>query len=163
MIDIANFRKALGQFATGVTIMTCKSSAGQYGGMTVSSFASLSLSPPLILWSIDKKSDQFVPFKTAHYYAVNILSEEQQYLSDQFSAPKDNKFGDIPFETGKYGAPIFPESLAIFECLVRDRHDGGDHIIMVGEVKAMHHIKASPHSTARPLLHFDGKYAKITP
>jgi flavin reductase (DIM6/NTAB) family NADH-FMN oxidoreductase RutF len=128
------FRRALGQFATGVTVVTGRSFRGEKLGMTVSSFNSVSLSPPLILFSIDKRARSLPAFLELDGYAVNILSQDQAELSSRFAGPAGDKWTDVMHTTGHAGAPLLPGTLAHFECSAYACHDGGDHVIFVGHV-----------------------------
>lgn len=132
-------RNALGNFATGVTIVTAKDTmdAGNnhYVGTTASSFNSVSLEPPLILWSIDKKARSLAAYEQAEYFAVNVLAADQVSLSNHFARPQDDKFSGIDFTLGLGDAPLLQGCAAQFECETKYHYEGGDHIIIVGEVK----------------------------
>ncbi|MFQ8430831.1 flavin reductase family protein [Amaricoccus sp. W119] len=127
-----DLRDALGRFVTGVTVVTTRAETGPLG-MTVNSFASVSLDPPLVLWSPARKSSRFPAFEAAAHFAIHVLSEDQRALAEHF-ARHGAPFPDLPFEDGIDGTPLFDGSVARFECRHAAGHDGGDHLIVVGEV-----------------------------
>jgi len=128
-------RRTLGQFATGVTVVTAAHPAtGEIVGMTANSFSSVSLDPPLVLWSIVREAKSLPVFLEATHFAINILSEQQLDHSNRFSRPGSDKFAGIAWHPGLGGAPVLAGTAAVFECARHAEHDGGDHIIMVGEV-----------------------------
>lgn len=133
-LDPQALRQALSQFATGITIITTKRTDGQYVGVTANSFNSVSLTPPLVLWSLSKKSSHQTAFAESEFYAVSVLAAEQQELSVHFSSFKGDRFAGLEVSEGLGGCPLIPNALAHFECRVKSRYDEGDHIIMVGEV-----------------------------
>lgn len=126
------FRDALGKFATGVTIVTVKTNEGPVG-MTVNSFASVSLDPALVLWSIEKKSGRFAAFTDAEYFAVHVLDESQADLALEF-ARNANAFENCAWHLSEKGVPMVEGVLARFECKKAAIHEGGDHSIIIGEV-----------------------------
>lgn len=134
-LDAHHFRKALSQFATGITIITTKTAEGNYVGVTANSFNSVSLHPPLVLWSLSKKASSHEAFSRATHYGVSILGAQHEDLSVRFSTFKGDRFEGIEVIEGLAGVPLIPNALAHFECKVRNRHDEGDHYIMVGEVE----------------------------
>lgn len=154
-LDENHLRHVFGHFATGVTVITCRSKEGDLGGITVNSFTSLSLNPPLALWCIDKASDQFDIFAASTHFAVNILSESQEKLSNNFAAQTHDKFKGVDYENGVGGAPILPDVSATLECHIKERIEGGDHIILVGGV-----LKADSYNH-KPLIYYSGRYAKL--
>lgn len=133
-LDAHMFRQALAQFATGITIITTKAQDGTYVGVTANSFNSVSLHPPLVLWSLAKKASSHDVFATATHYGVSVLSADQEELSHRFSTFKGDRFAGLEVIEGAGGAPLIPDALAHFECKIKSRHDEGDHFIMVGEV-----------------------------
>lgn len=134
-IDPKVFRNALGHFATGVTIVTAQTDRGPVG-ITVNSFASVSLNPALVLWSIDRNGSRYEIFRHAEHYAIHVLSADQGDLA--FKVVKNaGDFGDLDLIQGDHGAPIIPECLAIFECQQTDVYRAGDHDIILGEVKSV--------------------------
>lgn len=158
VIEERRFRDALGQFPTGVAIITAQGPDGERLGMTVSSFNSLSLDPPLILFSIYRKALSFSAWQQAKHFAVNILNESQQELSNRFARAKGDKWADVETVPGKNGAPVLPESVVTFECEAYGRHDGGDHEIFVGRVVALHENKAQ---RGQSLVFFGGQYRQL--
>ncbi len=133
-IDNAGFRRALSCFATGVAIATALDENGDSVGMTISSFSSVSLSPPLVLWSIAHNAHGYDAFISAEYFAVNVLAKHQEQLSDLFAARGVDKFEGLDCRAGQYGSPILPDYAACFECRTEHRYEGGDHKIIVGRV-----------------------------
>jgi flavin reductase (DIM6/NTAB) family NADH-FMN oxidoreductase RutF len=134
-IDPKVLRNALGHFATGVTIVTAQTDRGPVG-ITVNSFASVSLNPALVLWSIDRNGSRYEIFRHAEYYAIHVLRADQGDLA--FNVVKNaGDFGDLDLIQGDHGAPIIPECLAIFECQQTDVYRAGDHDIILGEVKSL--------------------------
>lgn len=134
--DSLAFRTALGSFPTGVTIVTTRDTAGQPVGMTVSSFNSVSLEPPLVLWSIAKTANCFDVFDQTNHFAIHVLKEDQRELSDLFGRPSpDDKFDQLPLTNGIANSPLLPDFGAVFECTLEHRYAGGDHIILVGRVQ----------------------------
>jgi flavin reductase (DIM6/NTAB) family NADH-FMN oxidoreductase RutF len=132
--DTKAFRNAMGSYGTGVAIVTACDSAGMKIGMTINSFASVSLRPPLILWSVQNDSPSSRGFREADYFAVTVLGVEQQALASQFARTADDKFSDTPFEMNDRGVPLLHGGIAQFECRTYARYPGGDHDILVGEV-----------------------------
>src|SRR5665213_249212 len=131
--DSREFRRCLGQFSTGVTVITGR--AGEtLVGMTVNSFSSVSLDPPLILWSLDKKSSRFSSFQSAPHFAINVLAESQVALSRHFGHAMHEQFAGVEWEKGKNGAPLLAGTAAVFECTREAQHEAGDHVIVVGRV-----------------------------
>ena len=129
------FRDALGRFATGGTVVTCQGETAPLG-ITANSFASLSLDPPLVLWSPAKASTRYVPFRDAERFAIHVLGEEQKDLCMAF-ASKDSDFSAVNWVEGAHGLPMIDGCLARFECTRHAVHDGGDHALVVGRVEAV--------------------------
>lgn len=154
--DPRAFRRALGNFATGVTIMTAAVD-GKRVGVTANSFNSVSLDPALILWSIDKRSTSYEVFNAASHFAVNILAADQIDLSNQFARPSDDKFATIEVEEGAGGAPLFADCAARFQCELHQQIDGGDHWILIGKVVAFDDFGRAP------LLYHQGAYSSVLP
>ena len=138
------FRNTLGQFATGVTCMTTLSPTGDPGGITVSSFNSLSLKPPLILWSIANNSTSSAGFQVGDPFAVNVLSAEQEDLATKFAQAGGDKFAGVNVHTGLSGVPLIQGCVVYFECTVAARYAGGDHDIIVGSVRRTFNIGKTP-------------------
>lgn len=155
-LDPRAFRRALGNFATGVTIMTA-AVAGRQVGVTANSFNSVSLDPALILWSIDKRSTSYDVFNDASHFAVNILAADQIELSNQFARPREDKFAGIAWEAGAGGAPLLSDCAARFQCALHQQVDGGDHWILIGKVVAFDDFGRSP------LLYHQGAYSSVLP
>lgn len=153
--DPIAFRNTLGNFATGVALITvdCKSLGDL--GLTVNSFASVSLDPPLILWSINRNSDLFETFIGTQTFTVNILREDQQDISNQFSKKEQHSLKDYDWQRTKNGCLFVPNSLAHFDCDTFEQLDGGDHIIFVGKVTDFESRGGNP------LVFSQGKYRKI--
>jgi flavin reductase (DIM6/NTAB) family NADH-FMN oxidoreductase RutF len=133
-INPDEFRRALGCFATGVAVVTAVAANGARAGITVSSFNSVSMDPPLVLWSIANNSVNYEAFMQAEYFAVNVLTIGQQELSARFASRRTDKFAGLECREGLHGVPILPEYAACFECRTEKRYDGGDHKIIVGRV-----------------------------
>lgn len=142
-IDAQEFRRCLSQFATGVTVITTDLGARPIG-MTVNSFSSLSLDPPLILWSIARTSSRFSFFDAAESFAVNVLSERQTAVSRHFSTWAENKFADVAWKPGENGSPVLDGAAAVFECTRADSYDGGDHRIIIGRVTRAMRVERVP-------------------
>ena len=137
------FRDTLGQFATGVTVMTTMSSLERVG-ITVSSFNSLSLDPPLILWSIAETSTCHRYFKVGEWFAVNVLAEDQESIAVNFAKTGTDKFSEIKTFTGLKSVPLISGCVVYFECCVEARYPGGDHDIIVGRVHRIFNVGKSP-------------------
>ena len=126
-------RDALGRFATGVTVVTCATPDGPIG-ITVNSFASVSLDPALVLWSIARSSTRFAAFSTAEAYAIHILADDERDLAARFTRGGAG-FEGLAIQPGPAGAPVIPGTLARFDCRLHAAHDGGDHLILLGLVE----------------------------
>lgn len=134
MADPHAFRNALGQFATGVTIVTTTDGKKNPVGVTASSFNSVSLDPPLILWSLAKTAQSMPAYETSGGFNVHVLASHQSDLSNQFARSSGNKFEGVAYESCDQGFPLLPEFAALFRCKTHFQYEGGDHIIFVGEV-----------------------------
>lgn len=132
--DPHKFRNALGQFATGVTIVTTLDGEDKPVGVTASSFNSVSLDPPLVLWSLAKTAKSMPAYKTSGGFNVHVLASHQSDLSNQFARPSDDKFAGVDWAPCEKGFPLLPEFAALFRCKTHFQYEGGDHIIFVGEV-----------------------------
>ena len=132
--DSREFRDALGSFPTGVAIITARDQDGKPVGMTVNSFASVSLAPPLVLWSIDNNSAFFDVFMQASHFAVHILRSDPQRLSHDFSSEDSDHFAEVGYDPGIEELPLLKSYSALFQCEVRSRHPAGDHVILLGRV-----------------------------
>jgi len=154
------FRRALGLFPTGVVIATATTGDGERIGMTLSSFNSVSLSPPLVLFSIARTARSIDAWASVENYAINVLSQSQDALSTRFAKPSADKWQGLMPLDGETGAPLIPNALATFECTPYARYDGGDHIIVVGRVAA---IRRSDTATTDPLVFHCGRYRALDP
>ncbi|MFT6591129.1 MAG: flavin reductase (DIM6/NTAB) family NADH-FMN oxidoreductase RutF [Rhodoferax sp.] len=149
----SEFRTALGMFATGVTIVTARTPQGDLVGLTANSFNSVSLSPPLVLWSLGRAAASMATFSAGSHYAINILSADQKELAQRFASKGVDRFANVAFIDGAGGAPLLAGAAASFECFNRSRYDEGDHVIFVGEVERCTH-----RAGASPLLYHGGKF-----
>lgn len=150
--DLREFRAALGAFPTGVTIVTTRGADGTHIGLTVNSFNSLSLEPPLILWSLSAGSPRLAVFEAASHFAVNILCEDQAEISQHFASRIVDKFEGVEVSPGAGGAPLIAGCSAWLECRNYSRQKGGDHVLFIGEVERF------SHSNRKPLIFSNGKY-----
>ena len=147
------FRAALGMFATGVTIVTARSATGELVGLTANSFNSVSLAPPLVLWSLAQTAGSMPALSTGSHYAINILSADQKELADRFSAQRAGRWAGVAWTEGIRGSPLLTGVAATFECFNRSRYEEGDHVIFVGEVE-----RCSHRAGAAPLLFHGGRF-----
>lgn len=155
-IDQRAFRDALGWFATGVAIITTRTADATPVGLTANSFSSVSLDPPLVLFSLNRKASSLAIFQTSGCFAVNVLRHDQQMLSLSFATASADRWQGVGVEIWSTGAPILRDALASFECRSEVSHAGGDHVIFVGEVIRM---RAEPHG--RPLVFCRGGYRAL--
>ncbi|MFK7977093.1 MAG: flavin reductase family protein [Halioglobus sp.] len=155
--DGRELRDALGQFATGVCLITVVSEAGEALAMTANSFSSVSLDPPLILWSLQNNSDVFDAFASPKHFAINVLNSNQLDQSNYYARKEQHQLQDEHFSSGKHGAPIIKGALASFECELDATHPAGDHLIIIGRVVDMHRADAGD-----PLLFFSGGYRYLS-
>jgi 3-hydroxy-9,10-secoandrosta-1,3,5(10)-triene-9,17-dione monooxygenase reductase component len=151
--DPKDFRRALGMFATGVTIVTARAADGTSVGITANSFNSVSLQPPMVLWSLAKNARSLAVFSASEHWNVHILSNEQDALSNRFARAGEDKFAGLALDESINGAPLIPGCSARFQCRTAFQYEGGDHIIFVGEVTG-YDACALP-----PLLYVTGDYA----
>ncbi|SUB83576.1 p-hydroxyphenylacetate 3-hydroxylase, reductase component [Pragia fontium] len=156
-LDPRAFRRALGNFATGITIVTAALPDGNKVGVTANSFNSVSLDPPLVLWSIDKRSASYSTFEQASHFAINVLAADQINLSNQFARAQEDKFAGVVHECGLGGAPLLNDCAARFQCEQYQQVDGGDHWIMIGKVVAFDDCGRAP------LLYHQGAYSMVLP
>ncbi len=154
--DQRTLRDALGSFATGVTVVTCVDGEGRPFGLTVNSFTSVSLDPPLLLVCVSTRARCSGALTTASHFAVNVLQTGQQPASIRFSTRNEDRFGTTRWSTGETGAPLLMDSLAVFECERHAVHGGGDHDLLIGEV-----VRASFDPNLDPLLFFRGRYRRL--
>lgn len=154
-IDPRDFRNALGTYATGVTIITAAGADKKPYGLTCNSFASVSLNPPLVLWSLVLYSSSLSIFQNATHFAVNVLGATQQALANRFAKSSEDKFVGIEWTPGLGNAPLLTESVANFQCRSVNRYYGGDHVIFLGAVEAY------SYSRKEPLLFARGSYGRF--
>ncbi len=157
VLDPRAFRRALGNFATGVTVVTACADDGSRVGVTANSFNSVSLDPPLVLWSIDKRSGSYSVFEQATHFAVNILAADQIALSNRFARPGEDKFAGLDYDAGAGGAPLLHDCSARFQCEKYQQTDGGDHWILIGRVVAFDDFGRAP------LVYHQGAYSMVLP
>lgn len=154
-LDAREIRNVLGHFATGVTVITTSDITGKPFGLTVNSFTSLSLNPPLVVVCVDKTVDCYSCFDESKVFAVNILSEDQEELSRRFATKGIEKFAGIQWRMGEHGLPLLDGVIGTIECKVTRSYEGGDHTIFLGE------ILSATAKGDRPLLFFKGKYHRL--
>jgi 3-hydroxy-9,10-secoandrosta-1,3,5(10)-triene-9,17-dione monooxygenase reductase component len=151
--DAREFRRALGTFPTGVAVVTTRDASGAFVGLTINSFSSLSLEPPLVLWALNATSPNLAAFDRARYFAVNILAEDQVELSRRFASQVANKFLHLDIHAGLEGVPLIAASAARLECRAAARHNGGDHVLFIGHVERFAYDPQK-----RPLVFYAGRY-----
>lgn len=150
--DKRQLRNVLGTFTTGVTIITTRTPDGRAHGITANSFSSVSLDPPLVLWSQALTSGSYAAFQQAEHFAVNILAEDQVALSNRFAQAQEDKFAGVRHVEGRAGVPILTGSAAHLECTKIATYPGGDHVVYLG------HVDCIGHSNRRPLAFASGRY-----
>jgi 3-hydroxy-9,10-secoandrosta-1,3,5(10)-triene-9,17-dione monooxygenase reductase component len=143
-LEPAALRRAFGRFATGVTIVTCRDAQQARVGLTANSFSSLSLDPPLVLWSLRRHSPSLAAFEAAGHFAINILAEGQLELSRRFASPAADRFAEGQWAEGHAGVPVLGGCAAVFECVREARHDAGDHVLFIGRVVAAREAALAP-------------------
>lgn len=153
--DSTTFRRTLGMFATGITVITAQAKDGSLIGLTVNSFNSVSLNPPLIVWSLANTSTVRSVLETCEYYAVNVLADDQEALSALFASKAADRFAGVDWEPGLGGAPLLAGCSAVFEVRNSQRHPGGDHLVFIGEVERC------DRSEREPLVFFNGRYRRL--
>lgn len=136
-IDARDFRRALGAFATGVTVVTAPRDDGGHVGVTVNSFCSVSLEPPMVLWCLRTKAYHFRHFESAPHFVVNVLAADQLWLAQHFAGRLADRFFDIPHRLNASGLPLIAGCVAHLECRKRSVYPGGDHAILLGEVERL--------------------------
>lgn len=154
--DTRAFRNALGGFATGVTVVTAMAADGTPVGLTVSSFNSVSLDPPLVLWSLTADSPSKEVFANASHFAVNVLAADQEDISNRFASRIEDKFDGVVWQPGQGGAPVLEGLCASFECAAHACHPGGDHLIFIGRVE-----RYAQDSSRAPLVFQGGRYRRL--
>jgi len=155
MFDAKELRRVMGQFATGVTVITTRDAAGKLYGLTANAVTSLSLVPPLVVICVDRKAESFAHFYDSKRFVVNILSDQQEDVSARFAKSGGEKFAGIAHRKGPYGTAILDGTLAHLDCRIVATHEGGDHVIHVGEVE---HAEVTG---GKPLLFFAGQYRRL--
>ena len=154
-VDPWIYRRTCAQFATGITVVTTLDSEGRPHGMTVNSFSSVSLDPPLVLVSIDLRNAILGHFISSSWFAINVLAEHQEDLSRRFSSPSENRFLGVNWHAGASGTPLLDGVLAQLECSVVRTFEAGDHTVLIGEVRSARHTEG------RPLVYFDSGYHNL--
>jgi flavin reductase (DIM6/NTAB) family NADH-FMN oxidoreductase RutF len=152
--DSQQFRLALGQFATGVTVITTRIADGSFIGFTASSFNSVSLDPPLVLWSLGNRAQSMPVFSGNSHYVVNVLSADQLGLAERFASRVEDRFEGVEYSLSRTGMPILKGAAAWFECHNKSRYPEGDHVIFVGEVEE---CAVNPQA---PLIYHNGQLIK---
>ncbi len=150
-----DLRRALGNFVTGVTVVTTRNASGELAGLTVNSFSSLSLAPPLIMWSLALSSASFGAFKACTHFTVNVLAEDQRLVAERFARSGGDKFSGLAVRESIPGVPMLDGVAASFTCRTASRYPGGDHVILIGEVLTYQH------SDRAPLLYAHGRYGRL--
>lgn len=156
-MDAKAFRQSLGEFATGVAVITAQGAGEDLIGMTISSFNSVSVDPPLVLFSVDRRANSLPAMLEAKGFAVNVLAREQEHISNRFARALSNKWDDVKRKVGHAQAPLITGALAHFECEPYANYDGGDHVIFV--VRVLRH--AVRDGNAAPLIFFRGRYRDL--
>lgn len=154
--DLRTFRDTLGLFVTGVTVITTRDADGRPVGITANSFNSVSLDPPLILWSVGLHALSLEAFSDAKAFAVHILREDQADLSKRFAKSGGDKFHGLNMDSGLNDVPLLPDCAARLECLPHAQHPAGDHILFIARV---HRLASDPN--AMPLVYHGGRYAEL--
>lgn len=157
-IEDKDLRKAFGQFPTGVAIVTTRTNEGEDLGMTMSSFSSLSMTPPLVLFSIGRHANSLAKWQATDAYAINILRDDQHALSDRFARALSDKWAGVTFDRGHAGVPILRETAACFVCKPHAQHESGDHLLFIAEI-----IHVAVNHEATPLIFCQGRYGEIQP
>ncbi len=157
-VTAADFKAACGRYATGVTVVTTVDTDGRPEGLTVNSFTSVSLTPPLVLFCLERAAGSYGAFGRTERFAVNVLSEDQAALSTHFATPNNpDKFADVAVETDVDGLPHLTGALSRLVCTVEARHEGGDHVILVGRVRRV----SLGAESGRPLVYYRGGYGRF--
>ena len=156
-VDGRALRHALGLYTTGVTIITSRTSSGQHTGVTVNSFTSVSLDPPLVLFCLSNWSSLLESFQASDHFAVNVLAKGQQELSNRFARPSLNTWEGVKYRESEHGCALLTGVLGSLECVRRAIHAGGDHVILIGEV-----LRFDIAAAAEPLVFYQGSYGTFT-
>jgi 3-hydroxy-9,10-secoandrosta-1,3,5(10)-triene-9,17-dione monooxygenase reductase component len=155
MIDGKEFRQVMGRFATGVTIITTRGADGTPYGLTANAVSSISLDPPLVMISIDKRAESFPRFLESKVFVVNVLADGQEALSNAFAKSGGDKFTGVSYDTNADGVPVLSGTVAAIECHIVATHEAGDHVIHLGEVDRTRVTETAP------LLYFQGRYGRL--
>ncbi|WP_442581177.1 flavin reductase family protein [Mesorhizobium sp. ASY16-5R] len=161
-LDQKAFRHCLGSFATGVTVVTAETN-GRRVGVTANSFSSLSLDPPLILWSLRRQSSSLDAFLKASHFCVNVLEASQIALATRFASSGAGKFDHVDWTPGRGGAPILPDVAAVIQCRLYGMQEGGDHLIFLGEVEAFSSTASSPMAFVHGKFALAAAHPTLTP
>jgi flavin reductase (DIM6/NTAB) family NADH-FMN oxidoreductase RutF len=156
-LDVRALRNALGHYTTGVTIVTTRTPEGVHTGVTVNSFTSVSLDPPLVLFCLATRSSLLPAFEQAGHFVINVLAKGQQALSNRFARPSLNTWEGVKYRCGTHGCALLTDALGTFECVKRGAYPGGDHLILVGEVLSVETAVAH-----EPLAFHRGSYGTFT-
>ena len=155
LLDQRRLRDVMGDFATGVTVVTARGANGAPAGVTINSFASVSLEPPLVLWSLGLHSPSLAAFEACGRYAVNVLAADQIDLAQRFAQSQRDRFDDVELIVGAGGTPMLAGCCAWFECRNEMRYAGGDHLILVG------HVENYQRQEKAPLIFHGGRYRSL--
>jgi flavin reductase (DIM6/NTAB) family NADH-FMN oxidoreductase RutF len=155
-VDSRELRNSLGNFTTGVCLVTALDGAGEAQAITANSFSSVSLDPPLVLWSLQNNSEVFDIFATPRHFAICVLTAAQEALSVRYSQPGGHRLAPEHFSPGENGAPVIADALAVFECELAATHEGGDHTIIVGRVS-----RFAAEASGEPLVFYRGGYRAL--
>lgn len=150
--DPRELRNLLGQFATGVTVITTRTTDGRNVGMTANSFSSVSLDPPLVLWSIARNAPSLADYLSCGHFAINVLGADQHDISGRFARPAPDKFSGVAFKAGEAGVPLLDGVIATLVCRNVTQYEGGDHLIFLGQIE---HYR---HGGGDPLVFHGGQY-----
>lgn len=153
--DEGDLRRAMGTFATGVTVVTCCDAKARPCGITANSFSSVSLEPPLVLWNIARASNSLEAFLNADQFVINVLAEHQHAVATHFAKSDHQLFDDVEYEQGPAGVPVLPDTLGRFECRRHHIYEGGDHYIIVGKVERY------VYTPGEPLVFYGGRYTAL--
>jgi flavin reductase (DIM6/NTAB) family NADH-FMN oxidoreductase RutF len=154
-VDSAHLRQALSQFATGITVVATRNEQDHWIGLTVNSFNSVSLEPPLVLWSLSKRSRYLATFRQCPHYSISVLAAHQQDISQRFSTRHADRFDQVAHHVTELGLPLISDACAHFECRNRHQYEEGDHVIFIGLVE-----RCSAQG-GEPLLYFNSSYARL--
>ena len=154
--DTRAFRQALGCYPTGVAVVTASIPGGEHTGITVNSFTSVSLDPPLVLWCIDRKSNRFDAFIHAKHYTISLLGTAHETVSARLAKQGAHSLDGIDLLDTELGPPALADALALFECEAEAVHQGGDHAILVGRV-----LRFARREAGEPLVYYKGKYGAL--